>query len=559
MGYELAFSTHCKLYIQHLSSGSHHNPMELTGLHLPPSSVHSRFVPTAEDQTSIRKNIQQIESTVGSVENEIIRLRRSLTELEDYRDQLYDNLTRHQAVLSPVRKIPPEILAEIFLHAAEGSSVVWPRQNGSIEMPMLLGRICSYWRTITLSLPLLWSDIRLDLPYGHEAAGGIKTTCTAVQDLVDTCLSRSGNTLLSFSITADGPHGLITDLLQAFVKHSSRWRDASIDLARLSRYHQTLLPAQGSVPNLYRLHLGTSAKDPLAPSILDAFRVSPSLKELSISYLTRPFHILRVPWDQLTHLTSKMSTFREGEFSEILRHATNLVVFSTEGERILEVTSSQPVLLPHLQKLAIVNKGSYITKSFHFFTAPNLKELYLHAITPFNPEQTIAMLTRSNCQLTHLTLHSSQEVDAVWEENFGIARLLGCVPSLVHLHLTVLKSGDDLIHRLGLHSNVLPQILPNLECFMLEDGFCVSAYSLAEVLRSRINSLNPTAVMDKQVQPRSSLSPGLRRVRLKLSLPPPPKFAELDNLKGFAEHHGVDIAIQTSGWLPFFLFFSSCT
>ena len=530
--------------------------MERTSLHLSkisPLFSHSRFVP-GEGEIFLQKSIQQIKSTVESVENEIIRLRRSLTELEDYRGQLYEDMTRHQAILSPVHKLPPEILAEVFLHAADGSSVAWPRGNGSdVEMPLLLGRICSYWRTVTHALPLLWSKIRLDIPPGLEnrSAGSFKAACAAVHDLVDMCLSRSGNALLSFSITADGPPELIEPILQAFVKHSSRWRDVSIDLAQLSRYHKFLMIAKNNVPKLYRLHLGTSVKDTLAPDILDAFEISPSLKELSISHLTRPFHILCVPWAQLTHLTSKMSTFREGEFSEILRHATSLVEFSTEGERILEVTSSQPVLLRHLEKLAIVNKGSYITKSFQFFTAPNLKELYLHAITPFNPEQTIAMLTRSNCKLTHLTIHSSQEVDTVWEENFGIARLLSYVPSLVHLHLIVLKSGDDLIHRLGLHSNIFPQILPNLECFILEDGFCISAFSLAEVLRSRINSPNPTVAMDKQAVPCSDPDPdtrpgGLRCVRLKLSLPPPPKFPELDALKAFANHHGVDIAIHTS-------------
>ena len=527
---------------------------ERTGLlHLPkisPAFLHSWFVPMTEDENSIRKSIQHIKSTVASVENEIIRIRRSLTELEDYRGQLYENLTRHQAVLSPIRKIPPEILAEIFLRAADGDGVVWPRKNGVVDMAFLLGRICSYWRTISHSLPLLWSNIRLDIPHAPESrsARSLKATHAAVNELVEMCLSRSGNSLLSFSITADGPPELIVDILHSFVKHSSRWRDVSIDLAQLSRYHQILMPAKGNVPNLHRLHLGASIQDTLAPNALDAFKVSPSLKRLSISHLTRPFHILHVPWAQLTHLTSKMSTFREGEFSQILRHATSLVEFSTEGERILEVTSSQPVLLPHLQKLAIINKSSYITKSFQFFTAPNLKELYLHAITPFNPEQTIAMLTRSNCQLTHLTIHSSQEADTVGE-NFGIARLLAHVPSLVHLHLIVLKSGDDLIHRLGLHSNVYPKILPNLECLMLEDGFCVSDHSLAEVLRSRINIPTPTVATDKQLAPHLSPSPdtrlgGLRCVRLKLSLPPPPKFPELDALKVFAEKHGVDIDIQ---------------
>jgi hypothetical protein len=504
-----------------------------------------------EDETFIQKSIQQISSTVESVENEIMRLRRSLTELEDYRGRLYESITRHQATLSPVRKLPPEILAEIFLHAADGSSMVWPREKGEVEMPLLLGRICSYWRAVSHALPLLWSKIRLDIPPTLESrsTGSREAACTAARDLVEICLSRSGNTLLSFSITADGPPELILSILQAFIKHSSRWRNVSINLARLSSYYQILMPVKGNVPNLYRLHLGTSIKDMLFPNA-DAFQVSPNLRELSISHLTSPFHILRVPWAQLTHLTSRMSTFREGEFSEILRHATSLVELSTESERILEVTSSQPVLLRHLEKLAIVNKSSYITKSFQSFTAPNLKELYLQAITPFNPEQTIVMLTRSNCKLTHLTIHSSQEPDSVWEENVGIARLLGSVPSLVHLHLIVLKSGDDLIHRLGLHPNVYPQILPNLECFILEDGFCVSAYSLAEVLRSRINNSNPTLVIDKQQQvvphPETRLGSGLRCVRLKLSLPPPPKFPELDALKVFAKCHGVDITIHTN-------------
>ena len=511
--------------------GSHDcNPV--MGSQLSPFSP-SQFIAMSENGIFVQESIQQIKSTVESVENEIMRLRRSLTELENYRGQLYESITRHQAILSPIRKLPAEILAEIFLHAADDSNVVWPRKNGEVETPLLLGKICSYWRTLTHALPQLWSKIRLDIPQvleGRSTAG--------VKALAEMCLSRSGNTLLSFSINADGPPELIEPLLQGFVKHSSRWRDVSIDLARLSRYHQILVPAKNNVPKLHRLHLGTSIKDTLAPDILDAFQISPSLKELSISHFTRPFHFLQVPWAQLTHLTSKMSNFREGEFSEILRHATSLVVFSTERERILEVTSSQPVLLHHLEKMAIVNKGSYITKSFQFFTAPNLKELYLHAITPFNPDQAIAMLTRSKCKLTRLTIHSSQDAETVWEENLGIARLLGSVPSLVHLRLIVMKSGDDLIHRLGLHSNLFPRILPNLEYLILEDGFCVSAHPLVEALRSRINS-------------QSSTDGGLRCVRLKLSLPPPPKFLELDALKVFAKYHGVDIAIHTSSWLFF--------
>ena len=187
------------------------------GLQLPPSSP-SQFIAMSEDEVFVQESIQQIELTVESVENEIMRLRRSLTELENYRGQLYERITRHQAILSPIRKLPTEILAEIFLHAADDSKVVWPRKNGEGEIPLLLGKICSYWRTLSHALPQLWSKIRLDIPQvleGRSTAG--------VKALAEMCLfSRSRNTLLSFSIKADGPPELIEPLLQGFAKHSSR-------------------------------------------------------------------------------------------------------------------------------------------------------------------------------------------------------------------------------------------------------------------------------------------------------------------------------------------------
>ena len=109
------------------------------------------------------------------------RLRRSPTELV--------------AVLSPIHQLPPEVLAKIFLYASDGSSVVWPRRNGDVEMPLLLGRICNYWRTITHSSPLLWSNLRLNIPRDLEIrpADSLKCTCAAVRNLVDICLSRSRN------------------------------------------------------------------------------------------------------------------------------------------------------------------------------------------------------------------------------------------------------------------------------------------------------------------------------------------------------------------------------
>jgi hypothetical protein len=240
-----------------------------------------------------------------------------------------------------------------------------------------------------------------------------------------------------------------------------------------------------------------------------------------------------------------------------MRQTTNLVSFSSEGERILEVASSQPILLPHLEKLSVVNKGSYISKTCQFLTAPNLQELHVHAITPFVAEQTLAMLARSRCTPTHLTFRSSLDVDALWEENLALVWILNELSSLTYLHLIVLRSADNIMPRLVNRPQMgqAHPLLPNLQEFILEDRFCMSAAEVTEVLSSRIQNFS-TGVWGPMASPSSSSSSatnqdrprtaGLKVVRLKLSRPAAPKFPELDLLKQVAENHGVDISIHSA-------------
>jgi hypothetical protein len=247
-----------------------------------------------------------------------------------------------------------------------------------------------------------------------------------------------------------------------------------------------------------------------------------------------------------------------------MRQTTNLVSFSSEGERILEVASSQPILLPHLEKLSVINKGSYISKTCQFLTVPNLRELHVHAITPFIAERTLAMLTRSRCTPTHLTFRSSLDVDALWEENLGLVWILNELPSITYLHLIVLRSADNIMPRLVNRPKAgqPPPLLPNLQAFILEDRCCMSAAEVTEVLSSRIQNFSTGVWVPSAATTSSSslslssslssinedqpLTAGLKVVRLKLSRPAAPKFPELDLLKQVAENHGVDTSIHSA-------------
>ncbi|KAH9475801.1 hypothetical protein JR316_0011361 [Psilocybe cubensis] len=525
-----------------------------TLLSLPASQLHSSFVPTPMDEIVIESGIQNVKSTLNSVNEQISRLRSTLAELETYREDLHTTLLQHRSVLSSQRKLPPEILGEIFLLAADGCRLTWPPTNASAdEMPWLLCKVCSYWRTVAYSLPKLWSEVHMDIRYPIAVPSSLdsdvadttyESTLRLGERFLQTCLDRSGNQLLTFSIKVDGLLDKAHSFLEMLVQHSERWEDVSLHLDIFS-HHSILAPARDRVPNLRRLHIGTSLSDSMPPTPLDAFENAPKLKELSLTRIIHPFHIIRLPWSQITHLTSNSNTFSEGEFTLIMRHTDNLTSFTTHRERILEVASSDPVPLNHLRYLEIVNKGSYIAKTFQFLTTPNLQELHIQALTPFLADQTIPMLTRAQCKPTHLVFHSSLVEEAVWEENFGIIWLLGGLPSVVNLHLTALRSSEEIMSRLSYRrpQTNSPPFLPNLHTIVLEDRHCRSALNIAETLSSRIrtnstgNTLGSWTFGEK----------GLKSISLRLSHPPGPAFPELNVLKNFAVKHGVAIDISSSG------------
>lgn len=508
---------------------------------LPPIFSHSSFRPTPDEQRFIEEVVHQLRSTISSFDEEIHAFDLKLSELKAHRDDLHLTLKSYQAPLSPIRKLPPEILGEIFLFAASGSTIRWPSRQGGNDggMPWLLGRICSYWRTVSLSLPQLWSEIHLDHKFFPGAPPSPKT-----EEFLRLCLDRSRNELLTFSVDTRNPGSFVRPVILTMLSHSERWRDASFDADLLSTYHGDLVLAKYKVPALRRIHFGLSPLDSI-PSMtpLDAFEDAPNLREVSIVGIVHPAHFLRVPWGHLTHFTSRGSTFREGEFTQVMQQMPNLISFSSEGERILEVASSSPVLLPHLTSLSITNKGSYVSKTAQFLTTPRLRTLFICSLTPFSAEQPIAMLARSGCTPEALTFRTSLDMDVLWDENAGVVHLLGALPTLRELHLTVLRAGDYILPRLAnrRQASVPAVLLPHLETLVLEDRFCVSAAELAGVLSSRIkrfdNGVWGPGAEDER--------PGLRSIELRLSRPPAPKFPELDLLKTIAENHDVNIVIET--------------
>ncbi|TDL16593.1 hypothetical protein BD410DRAFT_731171, partial [Rickenella mellea] len=69
-------------------------------------------------------------------------------------------IQRAQKFCAPIHALPLELLCRIFLHCVS-NDLSRSRRNsirGLSKAPLLLGRVCSGWRNVSISSPELWSS-----------------------------------------------------------------------------------------------------------------------------------------------------------------------------------------------------------------------------------------------------------------------------------------------------------------------------------------------------------------------------------------------------------------
>ncbi|KAJ6451469.1 hypothetical protein C8R47DRAFT_998467 [Mycena vitilis] len=106
------------------------------------------------------------------------------------------------------------------------------------EAPLLLCQICSAWRMIALSTPMLWASMRLNLPSRSDIAASA---------VVQLWLQRSAASPISFSLEELWTRAAIDPTFIELSKSSERWRH--VELAPLSSLYAGAL-AEVRAPTL---------------------------------------------------------------------------------------------------------------------------------------------------------------------------------------------------------------------------------------------------------------------------------------------------------------------
>jgi hypothetical protein len=369
-------------------------------------SLRSKFrtnePPSIQETTEVKRafgivsdRMQALEEKIASVLNKRDALEIESREVEKFMDG-------HSRLLSPARKLLPEILQEIFFHCL-------PVAHNAVldirEAPLLLGRICSHWRHIAYSTPRLWTSI-------HILAHPISTTNPssssreiARKEAISSWLSRSGilplsismycNGITTSSMTGEPINSEIQPYLDVVVSHAHRWKAIYFTL----RYFDWL-PffsefSSHQFPLLECLHLdGDFEQDITPPSPVgfpslkgDNILQAPLLRFLSLPRYTLFTLILDLPWDRLTGLNLGGSNLFLGDITRALRLCPNLEVCSiaaVPGPHHLTLMGSpssydmSEITLAKLKTLTVINRSGLDEASRQIFSslsAPSLRHL----------------------------------------------------------------------------------------------------------------------------------------------------------------------------------------
>ena len=110
---------------------------------------------------TVRSRIQSClfdaEEELATAEEEISRAESLLDDFRSQHVQITTRIQRYREVLAPHRKIPDEILGEIFTFAT--SIVTLPPKAYQCEAPWNISHVCSKWRHIVHSTATIWNVI----------------------------------------------------------------------------------------------------------------------------------------------------------------------------------------------------------------------------------------------------------------------------------------------------------------------------------------------------------------------------------------------------------------
>ncbi|KAK1216667.1 hypothetical protein PQX77_020703 [Marasmius sp. AFHP31] len=281
----------------------------------PPENFRQFFRNPISDinRKEVKDYLSDAEGAYNECQLEINKYKGLILMLESRREGMKKVMERCRSLLSPVHRLPSEVLLEIFGHCCEFSDL----SNRKIPPTMALSMVCGRWREVALSSPCLWSSISITIRRQNEYR--LHLGERSITRLTRLFMERSKTTPLKIQL--DFPHdlqgGYSNDVVMGLIdQNSKRWEELKVCGREIYASSQT-----GSVdlPILRRLTL--YSKYDAGTLFLDRFRDCPALTSVCTD-ITNIEDRLQLPWANIRHL--KLREYTDASDLAFIESCTSL-------------------------------------------------------------------------------------------------------------------------------------------------------------------------------------------------------------------------------------------
>ncbi|KAJ7155871.1 hypothetical protein C8R46DRAFT_1116690, partial [Mycena filopes] len=255
--------------------------------------LNSNKPPLDEESRPVKSVISKIDEKLASLVDTMAPLRERLKQLEEEHASLSSYRAQNLAIISPLRRLPFEVLGEIFSWTLEPVSDARNRRIGFSPMysPWVLTHISQHWRAVAISSPALWS--LLMLIFDHPSS-----SYNYPMAMLETQLERAGNLKIHFYGSQSTKSQSQIDTFRYLAAHAARWEELSIELT--SDLVPLLAPLQGRLPVLRRLSINwDEAETQTGVQSIDSFQSAPLLVDVAV-YICSRLVSVPFPSNQLT-------------------------------------------------------------------------------------------------------------------------------------------------------------------------------------------------------------------------------------------------------------------
>ncbi|KAG6906170.1 hypothetical protein DXG01_015461 [Tephrocybe rancida] len=429
---------------------------------------------------------------------EIVHAKAILLGAENERARLDKQILKLRIALAPHKRIPREILEQIFLALYPGGcndTAALP--TASIDLPWALGQVCSAWRTLSRSMPSLWGCTYIDLS-NWDTISDLKRAIELLPkvSLISLKVSESSkSTTLSIipylphlyeldwkfvNVPEEGvwdvlPKHALSQIVSAkFSFPSHQWTSFITESTEMFGTTPRLqnMRLYGNSPNvlllsdfpwttitsltIYTINCSPDHNSWLQPKSLwmglarrQPFYLPTQLQSftLDIAQGALPLFLsLNPPWDQLTEFSaSSYSELHLKEIMQVLQQCTALTHF------VLDVQGSalggEPVV-PQLNGIILSQLQNFHMLSFDKFIFPECKTpalttLKIDTETEIDVWTIVRHIARSECRMESFSVAcypGFMQFDRLNLDPLGLIKLLASIPHCVYLdiHSTVL-------------------------------------------------------------------------------------------------------------------------